>query len=151
MAAAPGDSLARQIAITAKHTREWADGLFAEHGASLVTWIVLNHALHAAPPGFSQSQLAADMSIGGPALVRHLDRLEAEGLVARQRDPDDRRVTRVTITSKGRRRHAQLADVAESIDGQLRAVLSDRDAEVLFAALARIERHLTNPPRSEIA
>jgi MarR family transcriptional regulator for hemolysin len=147
----PDDSLARQIAVTAKHTREWADGIFAEHGASLVTWIVLMHALQAAPPGFSQSRLAADMSIGGPALVRHLDRLETEGLVARRRDPDDRRITRVTITAKGRRRHAQLAAVAADIDRDLRSLLSDREARTLFNALARIEHHLTRATRPKTA
>ena len=147
----PDDSLARQIAITAKHTRSWADEIFAEHGASLVTWIVLRHALQGAPPGFSQSQLAADMSIGGPALVRHLDRLETEGLVARERDPDDRRVTRVTITAKGRRRHAELATVAADIDRQLRSLLSDREARTLFNALARIEDHLTSSARTKTA
>jgi MarR family transcriptional regulator, transcriptional regulator for hemolysin len=137
--------------MAAKRTREWADATFARHGASLVTWIVLKHALHAAAPGFSQSELAADMSIGGPALVRHLDRLEAEGLVARRRDPTDRRITRVTITAKGRRRHDQLAEVAADTDRQLRTLLSDREAKTLTTALARIENHFETDVRSETA
>jgi MarR family transcriptional regulator for hemolysin len=148
---APHDSLARQIAITAKHTRQWADGVFAEHRASLVTWIVLKHALHADPPGFSQRELAEDISIGGPALVRHLDRLEQDGLVERQPDPTDRRVTRVSITDKGRRRHADLTVIATRIDVDLRSLLSDREVRTLFIALARIEHHLASQSRSEIA
>jgi MarR family transcriptional regulator for hemolysin len=137
--------------MTAKHTRRWADERFAEHGASLVTWIVLRHALQAEPPGFSQRELAADMSIGGPSLVRHLDRLEAEGLVARQRDPRDRRVTRVAITPKGRRRYDELAEVAAATDADLRSLMTDDEATTVLDVLARLEHHLTDRFRSEIA
>lgn len=144
--------------MAAKQTRGWADRAFADHGASLVTWIVLKHALHAQPPGFSQRELAEDMSIGGPALVRHLDRLEGEGLVERQPDPHDRRVTRVTITTKGRRRYDELAEVDSDLDRQLRSLLSEREARTLSTALARIEHHLASqsddpasPLRSETA
>lgn len=146
----PGSvSLARQLSMTAKRTREWADRRFAEAGASLVTWIVLRHALQAQPPGFSQSELAAALGIGGPALVGHLDRLEAEGLVARRRDHHDRRVTRVTITPAGRRRHAELAAVSDRIDAELRGLLTEREADTLATALARIDTHLALS-RSEI-
>src|SRR4051794_40284320 len=155
----PHDSLGRQIAMTAKQTREWADRAYAAEGASLVTWIVLKHALLAEPPGFSQRELADGMSIGGPALVRHLDRLEVEGLVERQPDPNDRRITRVSITSKGRERHDELAAVDARLDRDLRSLLSDREARVLSSALARIEHHLATisqagsraEPRSETA
>jgi MarR family transcriptional regulator for hemolysin len=145
----PEQSLARQISVTAKRTRAWADSVFAEHGASLVTWIVLRHALHADPPGFSQRQLADDMAIGGPALVPQLDRLEREGLVQRRPDPDDRRVTRVSITPEGRRRHDELAVVAAEIDADLRSLLTPDEADAVYAALARIERHFSPGARSE--
>jgi MarR family transcriptional regulator for hemolysin len=154
----PRASLGRQIAMTSKQTREWADRVFTENGGSLVTWIVLQHASQAAAPGFSQRELADDMAIGGPALVRHLDRLEQEGLVERRPDPHDRRVTRVSITVKGRRQHAALAAVARRIDEQFAEVLSERELQVLLTTLARLEQHVTNlnrggapPARSETA
>ncbi|MBI2705452.1 MAG: MarR family transcriptional regulator [Actinobacteria bacterium] len=153
----PRLSLGRQIAMTAKQTREWADRVFAENGGSLVTWIVLQHASQAQPPGFSQRELAGHMSIGGPALVRHLDRLESEGLVERQPDPNDRRVTRVSITAKGRRQHAALAEVAKRVDDQLAESLTERELRIVLPALARIERHAamlnaaTTPKRPESA
>jgi MarR family transcriptional regulator for hemolysin len=141
-ASAPsGDSLGRQIALTAKQVRAWADRVLTEHGASLVTWIVLQQALRAEAPGFSQRELAAGLSIGGPSLVRHLDRLEREGLVRREPDPDDRRVTRVSITEAGRLKHQELAVVAQRLDDELGSVLSGRERRVLIDVLVRIEAH----------
>jgi MarR family transcriptional regulator for hemolysin len=137
--------------MTAKRTRAWADRVFAEHGASLVTWIVLRHALQAEPPGFSQRELAEDMAIGGPTLVPQLDRLEGEGLVERRPDPNDRRVTRVSITPEGRRRHDELAAVAAEIDRDLRSLLTESEAQILFDALVRIEQHFSDVRRSEMA
>jgi DNA-binding MarR family transcriptional regulator len=39
-------------------------------------------------------------------MTQLVDRLEAEGLVARVADPQDRRSIRAAITDEGRRRHA---------------------------------------------
>jgi len=138
----PHDSLGRQISMTAKIVREHADWVLAQHGASMVTWIVLRLASMAEPPGFSQRELADGMSIGGPALVRHIDRLEAEGLVVRRPDPHDRRITRITITAEGRRRHAELAEVTGELDAELCSLLTDREVKTLFSTLARIEEHV---------
>jgi MarR family transcriptional regulator for hemolysin len=135
------DSLGRQIALAAKQVRAWADRELTEHGASLVTWIVLQQALRAEAPGFSQRELAAGLSIGGPSLVRHLDRLEREGLVRRQPDPEDRRVTRVSITEAGRMKHQELAVIARRLDDELASLLSDHERRVLGDVLARIEGH----------
>jgi DNA-binding MarR family transcriptional regulator len=134
-------SIGRQLSMTHKIVHENAERVLADHDASMTTWIVLNQALLAEPPGFSQRELAEGMSIGGPALVRHIDRLEAEGLVAREPDPHDRRITRITITSEGRKRHAQLTTVVLDLDAQLRSVLTPDEVHTLFRALARIEEY----------
>jgi MarR family transcriptional regulator for hemolysin len=136
------ESLGRQISKTHKVVHEHADRVLAEHDASMVTWIVLNQALVAEPPGFSQRELAEGLAIGSPALVRHIDRLEAEGLVARRPDPHDRRITRITITPEGQRRHADLSVVVAELDDELRDLLSPKEVTTLFSALSRIEQHV---------
>ncbi len=98
------------------------------------------------PVSPSQSELAARMGIGGATLVRHLDRLEADGLVVRRGDPDDRRVTRVDITPAGRRRHRQLAAVADAYDREVRALMSDEEAETFRSVLGRLNRHARSAP-----
>jgi DNA-binding MarR family transcriptional regulator len=137
--------LGRQLAITQKAVKEWADEILAHHGASLTTWIVLFHADAAEPPGLSQRELAQNMSIGGPALVRHIDRLEAEGLVRRTRDANDRRITRITLTTKGRRRLAKLRVVMADHDRAMREQLSSNEVRVLERALTKLREFVTHP------
>jgi MarR family transcriptional regulator, transcriptional regulator for hemolysin len=133
------EPLGRQLAITGRMVRERFDGCLNEHGASLTTWAVLRSAEH--EEGLSQRELAARMSIESPTLVRHLDRLEEEGLVVRRRDDQDRRVTRVALTAAGHRRYAELREVAASVDAQLRSLLTDDEIETLERALRRIREH----------
>jgi MarR family transcriptional regulator for hemolysin len=133
------EPLGRQLAITGRMVRERFDGCLNEHGASLTTWAVLRSAEH--EEGLSQRELAARMSIESPTLVRHLDRLEEEGLVVRRRDDQDRRVTRVALTTAGHRRYAELREVAASVDAQLRSLLTDHEIETLERALHRIREH----------
>ncbi|HEY8547910.1 MAG TPA: MarR family transcriptional regulator [Acidimicrobiales bacterium] len=49
-----------------------------------------------------QQRVAAELGVSGTMLVQFADHLEAAGLVERHRDPDDRRVQRLTITAAGR-------------------------------------------------
>jgi MarR family transcriptional regulator, transcriptional regulator for hemolysin len=145
----PGEdaSLGRLLALTAKASRELFDARLAESGGSLPTWIVLSQAIDN-PESPSQSELAARMGIGGATLVRHLDRLEADGLVMRRGDPDDRRVTRVDITPAGRRRHRQLAAVADAYDREVRDLMSDEEAMIFRSVLGRVNHHARTAPRT---
>jgi MarR family transcriptional regulator, transcriptional regulator for hemolysin len=130
------EPLGRQLAITGRMVRERFDGCLNEHGASLTTWAVLRSAEH--EDGLSQRELASRMSIESPTLVRHLDRLEDEGLVVRRRDEQDRRVVRVGLTPAGHRRYAELREVAAIVDSQLCSLLDDGEIEILERALHRI-------------
>jgi MarR family transcriptional regulator, transcriptional regulator for hemolysin len=130
------EPLGRQLSITGRMVRERFDACLNQHGASLTTWAVLRSADHEA--GLSQRELAARMSIESPTLVRHLDRLEDEGLVVRRRDEQDRRVVRIELTAAGRRRYAELREVAAKIDAQLRSLLDHDEVPILERALRRI-------------
>ena len=66
--------------------RAWGDRELADLGSSVTEWIVLRNIAVAPEPGASQAEIARFSDMGGPALVRHIDRLEADGLVTRTRD-----------------------------------------------------------------
>ncbi len=140
------ESVGRALALTAKAVRELFDARLTAEGGSLPTWIVLAQAIEA-PVSPSQSELAGRMGIGGATLVRHLDRLEGEGLVVRRRDERDRRVTRVDITAAGRRRHRQLAVVADQLDREIKALMSDEDEETFRSILDRLATFALAAPR----
>ncbi len=77
--------------------------------------------------------LADHEQVAPPTITRVVVKLEADGLLTRQPDPDDRRVTRVLVTSKGRallgasrqRKTEWLAMRLEDLDASQRAVLAD--------------------------
>jgi MarR family transcriptional regulator for hemolysin len=82
------------------------------------------------------------MGIEGPTLARHLDRLCAEGLVERRRDPHDRRIVRVALTPLGERRLEELKPVRTQFDEHLVRDLSPEDLASLHRAIDSIHRAL---------
>jgi MarR family transcriptional regulator for hemolysin len=130
-----GDRLGRTLALAHKAMQECIDERMAEHGASLATWLVLHHAVE--EPDLSQSHLAARLVIEAPTLVRHLDKLEADGLLERRRDARDRRVVRVRVTAAGREAETRLRAIADIMNAEMRAALGD-DHEIVQRALERI-------------
>jgi len=132
------DRLGRTLALAHKAVHECLDERMAEHGASLATWLVLHHAVE--EPDLSQSHLASRLVIEAPTLVRHLDRLEADGLLERRRDERDRRVVRVRVTVEGREAETRLRAIADVMNAELRAVLGD-DQRIVERALERIREH----------
>ena len=138
--AIPEDPLTKRLAFLGKEIREAFAALLADHGCTLPTWGVLFQAHKS--PGLSQVQLAAQIGIEGPTLARHLDRLSAEGLVERHRDPHDRRVVRVELTPLGERRWEQIKDVRAQFDERLTGQLTDDHRAALDVAIERIHRAL---------
>jgi DNA-binding MarR family transcriptional regulator len=68
-----------------------------------------------------------------------VDRLEADGLVRRTNDPDDRRVTLASLTDKGRKSYILAQGVVDQHEQEILSVLSPKEA----AALVRVLRELT--------
>jgi DNA-binding MarR family transcriptional regulator len=93
------------------------------------------------------SALAEAEQVRPPTISRLVKELEAEGVLRRESDPDDRRVQRVRATAKGRRlleegrqrRVARLAAELESLSGEERRVLAE--AARLLERLATPSEH----------
>jgi MarR family transcriptional regulator, transcriptional regulator for hemolysin len=132
--------LGRSIGRTHKFVRAWGDKQLEPLDATVTDWILLHHVDAADAPGLSQSEAARFSDMGGPAMVRHIDRLEEAGILVRTRDEHDRRVTRVTLTDLGRERLVEIAAVMLDCDRQLRQQLSEEEATVLQDACERLFR-----------
>jgi DNA-binding MarR family transcriptional regulator len=99
--------IGRKLALTSRVVRAYADQQMAGAGSSLSVAIIAK--IVAATPGLSQRELADQMGVEGPTMARHLDRLEADGIVARTRDTQDRRIGRLSKIAA--RNHRQLTSV----------------------------------------
>jgi MarR family transcriptional regulator, transcriptional regulator for hemolysin len=137
--------LSHLVGRTAAALRHRLETDMAALGASFPEFLILY--VVAAHPGCSQREVAAQVGVERQTMSHHLDRLEAEGLVARRRDPDDRRILRVHPTAAGRRRLAKLDAIVEGLEAHLNAQLSEREAAVLHKALTRLADSVEPPPR----
>ncbi|MFA5885399.1 MAG: MarR family transcriptional regulator [Acidimicrobiia bacterium] len=133
--------LGRRLYLGQRAVSDVLDRRLATHGASLWNWVLLREAANAGH--VSQRELAGLMRIEPSTLVRHLDRLEADGFVERRADPDDRRRLVVSVTDAGRTRLRELHKVARAMDAELRSILTEEEIEVLGSTLMRIHEHFT--------
>lgn len=96
-----------------------------------------------------QRVLAARLAIDPSDLVKALDDLAADGLVARARDTADRRRVTVTITEAGRATLGGLAGEAAAVRDELLAPLDPRERALLHELLAKVFAHLHGPGGDE--
>lgn len=97
-------------------------------GLSQATWQALWH-LSRFPDGLVQSELAEQLGIEGPTLVRLLDRLESEGLVKRQCVSRDRRFKRVILTEEAKPVLEQVRAIITGLRAELMDNIPDADLE----------------------
>ena len=95
--------------------------------------------------GSNQGFLADLLEVEPITLCRMIDRLEEAGLVARRRDPGDRRAWLIHLTEKAHPVVEQLQSVAEGLITDARAGLSDQQYEDLMAALIVVRTNLSAP------
>jgi MarR family transcriptional regulator for hemolysin len=109
----------------AQSMRRHADKRARTHGMTRAQWAVL--ARLEREPDITQSRLAALTDVEPITIGRLVDRLEANGLIERRPDPNDRRIWRLKLTSKSAavlrqiatfRRELQHEDMAEGSDPQ---------------------------------
>jgi DNA-binding MarR family transcriptional regulator len=84
------------------------------------------------------SRLSARMHVSPSTVVGILDRLEARDLIARERDATDRRVVRVSVTSKGRRLARGAPSPLQDNLAQALAQLPDGEQATIADSLRRI-------------
>jgi DNA-binding MarR family transcriptional regulator len=119
---APGCTLTLLLLDAARAVEARAEGALSEIGLSLAKLGALRHLVLAAEP-LTLSQLAERHCCGKSNVTQLVDRLEADGFVARINDPEDRRTVRAVVTPSGHaayeRANALLADHERSLADRL--------------------------------
>ncbi|MGH8862881.1 MAG: MarR family winged helix-turn-helix transcriptional regulator [Jatrophihabitantaceae bacterium] len=119
------------------------DDALVSAGGNRPTWLILLAVKAGA--GSTQSALAELVGISGPTLTHHLDRLDAAGLVARNRDPANRRTQPVTLTTSGEAMFLRLRTAAVAFDKRLRIGIADADIARLRELLTALRANVPNP------
>jgi DNA-binding MarR family transcriptional regulator len=118
----PDCALTLLLLDAARAVEARAEGALGEMGLSLAKLGALRHLVLASEP-LTLSQLAERHCCGKSNVTQLVDRLESDGFVVRESDPDDRRAVRAAVTDSGRavyeRASAILAEHEQAIDAQL--------------------------------
>ena len=98
--------------------------------------------------GLAQRELMQTMGVDPSILVTLLNRLEADGLDARERDPGDGRHHLVTLTVAGKRHLDSASRAQKETEDALFASLDDDQREQLRALLLALTDGLAADPES---
>jgi MarR family transcriptional regulator for hemolysin len=141
--------IGRLLKFTTKEGSEVVERRLQAEGGSLPTWFILQSL--AEHEGELQRQLAERLCVEGPTMTRHLDKLEADGLIERRPDPNDRRGTLVYATDAGRDRLTALWAVMERSERDMLDGLTDDQVGVFEELLTRIRENMWRAAQRDAA
>jgi DNA-binding MarR family transcriptional regulator len=88
----------------------------------------------------TMSQLAEALDVSQASATGIVDRMEQRGLIARQGDPDDRRVTKVDLTDRGRQAIERLGAERRDRLGKLLDELTDDELQAFLIGSRAMRR-----------
>jgi DNA-binding MarR family transcriptional regulator len=108
-------------------------------GLSLAKLAALHH-LTRAGESLPLGQLAERLSCVKSNVTQLIDRLEADGLVSRAADPNDRRSRLAVLTASGRKAYAKGSEIQAQAEKELFSALSTEESRKLHELLAKLQR-----------
>jgi DNA-binding MarR family transcriptional regulator len=113
------------------------ESAFGSVGLSMAKFSALSKLAESREP-LALSELAARLSCVRSNITQLVDRLEADGLVRRVDDPDDRRSVRAELTDRGRERQTAGALEMARVQEELEALVPAPEIAALDSALAAL-------------
>jgi MarR family transcriptional regulator, transcriptional regulator for hemolysin len=130
------------LARTAKTVGRAFDDALAAAGGSTPIWLILI-SLKTRPTS-NQRELARAVGVQGATLTHHLNAMETDGLITRQRDPANRRVHQVRLTEQGESLFHRLATAARAHDQRLRTGFGEDELATLERLLGRMRANVAD-------
>jgi DNA-binding MarR family transcriptional regulator len=81
--------------------------------------------------GLSQGEFTQEYEMDPSRVTRTAQSLEADGLIRRERDPEDNRVMRMYLTEEGSKVLDRLPEINEQLRRRVHSVLSEEEFEEL--------------------
>jgi MarR family transcriptional regulator for hemolysin len=128
------------LASAARIVRRAFDEALAEAGGSLPVWLVLLNLKIRRPA--NQRELAEAVGVREATLTHHLNSMDAEGLITRQRDTTNRRIHVVQLTDAGEEAFVRLRTAAVAFDQRLRTGITKKELASLELLLDRLVRNV---------
>lgn len=142
--ASPEERAAIRLARLIAARQHEMEQVLKPFGLTIIQYNALRILNGAGPDGLCGTELAVRLISKAPDVPRLLDRLEEAGLIARERDPENRRFVRARITPAG---VGRLIDSAPAVAALHRRHWRNLSPEQLAAFVALLDQ-LEAPERS---
>jgi len=129
--------LAYRFSILAAQVTRCIGDLYRKHGLTVGGWRTLSIIGRYEP--IHPSSIAERTSVEADKVTRAVDRLVANGLVARKIDSRDRRRIVLTLTARGRRVHGEIDQVRRVTEEKFLSVLTHDEVARFYGALGKLE------------
>ena len=100
-----------------------------ESGVGGMKWFLLT--VLGRSDGLSQGEFTQEYEMDPSRVTRTAQSLEADGLIRRERDPEDNRVVRMYLTEEGLEVLDRLPEINEQLRSRVHSVLSEEEFEEL--------------------
>lgn len=110
-------------------------------GVTRVQWIALYYL--GVYEEISQLELGQKMDIKASTVARLIDRMERDGYAERVKSDEDRRITNLKITEKGRKLREDLLPEGEKISKLISKNISDEEIEVFKNVLNKMADNIS--------
>lgn len=134
-------ALAQKMPQVARNWRSLADAALAEFRVSNSAGWCLVH-LAQMEPEVRQADLAAQLGITQPSLVRTLDQLEAMTLVERVPHPADKRSNRIALTATGKELAGRIEERLDNLRRELLDGVPDAAIEITVNLMELLGRRI---------
>ena len=121
--------------VSSRISKEFSELYRAEFGLTIPEWRVLAHLAQSDQVSVREIQARVDMDKS--KVSRAAARLEAQGLIVKRENLEDRRLLDMRLTVKGRDLITRIVPIADAYQAQLLAQIGT-DAAVFRAALLRL-------------
>ena len=137
-------SLAEEANLNIIRTAEWIGSAMAEtfkpYGLTRTQYNALRILRGAGPGGLQCNEIGERMITKESDITRLLDRLEARGLISRERQAENRRVVLTTITAEGRKLVDSMDADVSAANNEIAKGLNKTEITALIRALEKIRR-----------
>lgn len=139
-----GQLLAQVCRMTSLHLKRHMDriGLHTGQGFALV------HLWH--HDGIPQHRLARAMHVSPASVTNMLQRMERDGWINRERDPDDQRVVRVFITSKAADLKREAGRSFRAMELEIASVYTEDELATLHRLLLKLHDRFADDAQHDI-
>lgn len=134
--------------ITNKHNKEITEQFsqrLQDYNITRVQWTALFYI--GDNEGITQRNLAQILEANESSIVRLIDRMEKENIVRREKDPSDRRITKLYLTKEGIKKREKLMPIGEKFSKDCIKDISEEDLETFKKVLDKMVKNLNNCSR----